>query len=324
MLRMVLFRDGEIVHTEDVDEVARCVGDGSCVVWVDSSGPDEGDLETATKLFGLHELAVEDVSKHGQRAKLQHYDNHSFVVVYARATDGDLSEVDIFTGGNWVFTVRERNDHGEMLDLSDVKQRLEERRDLDVSPGAILYALLDSVVDGYFVAIDAAEDHLEDVEERIFDAAAGPPPDGSIQQDLLDIRRSLIMFRRRVVPLREVVLSILRGEVDCIDQKVLIYFEDVLDHLLRVIDQIDVERELVGNVVDASLALGANRMNQVMKKMTSWGAILIVATLIAGIYGMNFTNMPELHWRYGYFGALGTMLAITLGLYVYFKRKGWL
>ena len=132
------------------------------------------------------------------------------------------------------------------------------------------------------------------------------------------------MFRRRVVPLRDVVLSILRGEIEQIDQSVLVYFEDVLDHLLRVIDQIDLERELVGNVVDASLALGANRMNQVMKKMTSWGAILIVATLVAGIYGMNFTNMPELHWHYGYYAALGTMLAVTVGLYAYFKRKGWL
>ena len=324
MLTTVVFRDGAVVHTDDLDEISSCVGRAGCIVWVDSSGPDAGDLDTATRLFGLHELAVEDVSKHGQRAKLQHYEHHSFVVVYARAPDGDLSEVDIFVGANWVFTVRERNEHDELLDLADVKQRLETRRDLPVSPGAILYALLDSVVDGYFDAIEAAEDRLEDVEETLFSRQGGPPPDGSLQQDLLDIRRRLIMFRRRVVPLREVVLAVLRGEIESIDQKVLIYFEDVLDHLLRVIDQIDVERELVGNVVDASLALGANRMNQVMKKMTSWGAILIVATLIAGIYGMNFTNIPELHWKYGYYGALGTMVAITIGLYIYFKRKGWL
>ena len=116
------------------------------------------------------------------------------------------------------------------------------------------------------------------------------------------------MFRRRVVPLRDVVLSILRREVEWIEPEAIIWFQDVLDHLLRVIDQIDTQRELMGNVVDASLALGANRMNEVMKKMTSWGAILIVATLVAGIYGMNFKNMPELSWHYGYFFALGTML----------------
>ena len=322
MLTTMVFKDGQVVHGTDLDEVADCVGDDSCVVWVDSTGPEAGDLDQATKLFELHELAVEDVSKHGQRAKLERYPNHGFVVVYARAADGDLSEVDIFVGSNWLFTVRERNEHGEILDLGSVKQRLESRQDLDLSPGSILYALLDSVVDGYFVAIEAAEDRLEDVEEELF--SDGPPPDGSLQQNLLQIRRHLIMFRRRVVPLRDVVLSILRGELEQIDESVLVYFEDVLDHLLRVIDQIDLERELVGNVVDASLALGANRMNQVMKKMTSWGAILIVATLIAGIYGMNFTNIPELHWHYGYYAALGTMLGVTVGLYTYFKRKGWL
>ena len=260
MLTTTVFKDGKVVHGTDLAEVADCVGDDSCVVWVDSTGPEEGDLDKAADMFELHELAVEDVSKHGQRAKLQHYPNHSFVVVYARAADGDLSEVDVFVGSNWVFTVRERNEHGELLDLGEVKHRLEQRRDLEVSAGSILYALLDSVVDDYFVAIEAAEDRLEVVEEELF--SDGPPPDGTLQQSLLEIRRRLIMYRRRVVPLRDVVLSILRGEIEQIDQSVLVYFEDVLDHLLRVIDQIDLERELVGNVVDASLALGANRMNR--------------------------------------------------------------
>ena len=135
MLTTTVFKDGKVVHGTDLAEVADCVGDDSCVVWVDSTGPEEGDLDKAAELFELHELAVEDVSKHGQRAKLQHYPNHSFVVVYARAADGDLSEVDVFVGSNWVFTVRERNEHGELLDLGEVKHRLEQRRDLDVSAG---------------------------------------------------------------------------------------------------------------------------------------------------------------------------------------------
>jgi magnesium transporter len=134
----------------------------------------------------------------------------------------------------------------------------------------------------------------------------------------------MITFRRRVVPLRDVVLSLLRREVPWVEEASIVYFEDVFDHLLRVLDQIDTQRELMGNVVDASLALTSNRMNEVMKKMTSWGAILIVATLIAGIYGMNFTNMPELHWRFGYYGALGLMLVTTSCLYFYFRRKNWL
>ncbi len=322
MLTSVVFRNDEVEHHDDVDALIGLVGDESTVLWVDSTGPEEGDLERATALFGLHELAVEDVRKHGQRAKLHHYRDHSFVVVYARAPDGDLSEVDIFIGRNWVFTVRERNDHGEMLDLATVKERIEERRDLDVSAGAVLYALLDAVVDDYFQAVDDSEDRLEQVEDTLF--REGPPPDGSLQEDLLDIRRDLITFRRRVVPLRDVVLAILRGEIDGISREALVYYEDVLDHLLRVIDQIDVQRELVGNVVDASLAISGNRMNQVMKKMTSWGAILIVATLVAGIYGMNFRHMPELDWSFGYPGVLLVMVAICAALFAYFKRIEWL
>jgi magnesium transporter len=322
MLTTTVFAPGGIAHHQGLGPARDRLADRACTIWVDATGPDEGDLEAATELLGLHELAVEDVCKHGQRAKLERYPRHAFLVAYARASDGELSELDVFLGANWIFTVRERNADGEVLDISDVKDRLERRRDLQPSPGSILYALLDTVVDGYFEAIEKAEDRLEDVEEALF--SDSPPPDGSFQQDLLEIRRRLILFRRRVVPLRDVVLSILRGEVEQIEKEALLYFEDVLDHLLRVVDQIDLQRELVGNVVDASLALSGNRMNQVMKKMTSWGAILIVATLIAGIYGMNFTNMPELRWHYGYFAALGTMVVVTLALYAYFKRKGWL
>jgi magnesium transporter len=322
VLSTIAFGPDGIEHEDGVDLARRRIGTAATVVWVDSTGPDPDDLEEARELFGLHELAVEDVRKHGQRAKLERYPDHAFVVAYARAADGDLSEVDFFLGETWVLTIRERNEHGELLDIHDVKMRLEERRDLAISPGAILYALLDAVVDGYFVAVEAAEDRLEDVEELLFSAA--PPPDAVLQQDLLEIRRRLISFRRRVVPMRDVVMAILRDEVSQIGHDALVYFEDVLDHLLRLIDQIDLQRELVGNVVDASLALSSNRMNQVMKKMTSWGAILIVATLIAGIYGMNFKNMPELQWHFGYFGALGSMVVVTGGLYWYFKRKGWL
>lgn len=148
--------------------------------------------------------------------------------------------------------------------------------------------------------------------------------DHRVQGELLHLRKVLIALRRKVVPLRDVMLVILRREISVIEDETILYFQDVLDHLLRIVDEIDTQRELLGNVVDAHLALVANRTNSVMKKTSGWGAILIVATLIAGIYGMNFRHMPELTWRFGYLGALGVMLVVTGGLYVYFKRKGWL
>ena len=316
-----------VMRPDRVDEHQGLVlddlhGDAACLIWIDSTGPDAGDIEQLSEGLPLHELAVEDVRRHGQRAKLETYPDHAFLVAYARAPDGDLSEVDFFVGPNWLVTVRERNEHGEIFDIEDLRQRYMRVRSMDRRVGFLLYVVLDALVDGYFDAIETSEDELERVEDILFDQ--GPPPDGSLQHDLLQLRKSLILFRRRVVPLRDVVLAILRREVEWIEEEAIVYFQDVLDHLLRLIDQIDTQRELMGNVVDASLALGANRMNEVMKKMTSWGAILIVATLIAGIYGMNFKNMPELGWHYGYFAALGSMLVVTIGLYGYFKRKGWL
>jgi magnesium transporter len=320
VLTTTVIRGDGVVEHEGL--VADDLADETCLIWVDSTGPDEGDIQQISGAFPLHQLAVEDVRRHGQRAKLEAYPDHAFLVAYARAADGDLSEVDFFIGPNWLVTVREANAHGEIFDVTEVRARYHRVRGVDRHVGFLLYVVLDALVDGYFDAIEQSEDGLEAVEEILFDL--GPPPDGSLQKDLLELRKTLVMFRRRVVPLRDVVLSILRREVEWIEDESIIYFQDVLDHLLRVIDQIDTQRELMGNVVDASLAIGANRMNEVMKKMTSWGAILIVATLIAGIYGMNFKNMPELSWHYGYFVALSSMLVITGGLYLYFKRKSWL
>lgn len=305
-----------------VEAIISAVAEPANLVWIDLSGPDENEFATVSSALHLHELAIEDVRKHGQRAKLDRYLDHAFLVAYARAEDGDMCEVDFFIGPNWLLSVRELNDHGETFSVEMVKTRFERLRSAEFGVGYLLYCLLDELVDGYFGEAERAEDKLEEIEDILFDV--GPPPDGSLQQDLLQLRRSLITFRRRVVPLRDVVLSLLRREVPWIEEQSIIYFEDVLDHLLRVTDQIDTQRELMGNVVDASLALTSNRMNEVMKKMTSWGAILIVATLVAGIYGMNFTEMPELHWRYGYYMALGTMLLTTLVLYFYFRRKKWL
>jgi magnesium transporter len=322
MLTARVFGSSAPEMIEGLDAIGAALADASNLVWIDLDGPSEGELAPLVPVLGLHQLAVEDVDKHGQRAKLDRYPHHAFLVAYARAEDGDLCEVDFFIGPNWLVTVRERNEHGETFAVDEVLDRYERTRDVDRSVGFLLYTLLDALVDGYFQAIENAEDSLETIEEDLFDN--GPPDDGSLQQALLDLRRELILFRRRVVPLRDVVLSLLRREVPWIEESSIVYLQDVLDHLLRVIDQIDTQRELMGNVVDASLGLASNRMNEVMKKMTSWGAILIVATIVAGIYGMNFSNMPELHWRYGYYGALGTMVLAMSLMYLYFKRKKWL
>lgn len=322
MLSATVYNGETSWSVSGVQAIVSAITDPSNLLWIDLEGPDEEELDEIARGLDLHELAVEDVRKHGQRAKLNRYPLHAFLVAYARAEDGDMCEVDFFIGPNWLVTVRETNDHGETFPITEVARRYERIRSLDTGVGFLLYCLLDELVDGYFAEAERAEDALEQIEETLFDL--GPPPDGTLQQELLELRRSMITFRRRVVPLRDVLLALLRREVSWVEERSIVYFEDVFDHFLRVVDQIDTQRELIGNVVDASLALTSNRMNEVMKKMTSWGAILIVATLIAGIYGMNFTDMPELHWKFGYYGALGLMLFTTSCLYLYFRRKKWL
>ncbi|MGH9222688.1 MAG: magnesium/cobalt transporter CorA [Acidimicrobiales bacterium] len=307
-------------ESRDVDpaEISAYVDEGDWLLWVDVCEPTEDDLNCIEKQFALHPLALEDVRHRHQRPKLEHYPTHAFIVAYT----SELQEVDFFIGPTWLISVREHEDGAQEWSVDAAKARFERSRPDRPSSGFLLYVLLDELVDGYFVASENSDDALEELEERIFAEELGDEP--SVQQELLAIRRQLVLFRRAVVPLREVVASLLRGDVKWVDEHTRTYLQDVYDHVLRAVDQLDAQRELMGNAVDAHLAIISNRVNAVMKRMTSWGAILLGSTLVAGIYGMNFDHMPELRWKWGYLWALGLMLAITVGGYTYFKRKDWL
>ena len=293
------------------------------MLWVDLVDPGEDELQLVQDEFSLHPLAMEDLRHAGQRPKIERYDTHVFLVAYA--SNGDprhLSEIDVFVADGWLVSVRHTYHGDQCIDVLDVSSRFDRTRGGHNTVGFLLYTLLDAVVDSYFDALDSTEDQLEQIESQIFLTTSRT--EQGLQQQLLALRRELLLFRRRVVPLRDVVQVILRQEVRPVHEDVQRYFQDVLDHILRVVDTLETQRELLGNAVDAHLAVVNNHMNDIMKKMTSWGAILFGAGLIAGIYGMNFQYMPELRWHYGYFIALGWMLALTVGLVVWFRRKGWL
>ena len=315
--------DGATKQITDHDEISDVLAAGGSLVWVDALDPTEADLTKIEQEFSLHPLAMEDVRHPGQRPKIERYDTHAYLVAYASNGDPQqLSELDVFVAQGWMVTIRHSFDHDPCIDIADVGARFDRTRSEHNTVGFLLYTLLDTVVDTYFDALDRTEDELELIEGRIF--SAGTREERALQQRLLSLRRELLMFRRRVVPLRDVLQVILRQEVQPIREDVERYFQDVLDHILRVIDTLETQRELLGNAVDAHLAVVNNNMNQIMKKMTSWGAILFGAALITGVYGMNFDHMPELHWRYGYFMALGLMVLLTLGLYTWFRKRDWL
>ena len=306
-------------HDVDSADISHAVLEDDGLLWVDVVDPSDDDLECLQREFRLHPLAIEDVRHRFQRPKLEQYPTHTFIVAYT----SKLQEVDFFVGPSWVITVREADATGDTWSADVARSRFERTRPEECGPGFLIYVLLDELVDGYFDATDAAEDRLEDLENRIFDTGR-VPDESAIQQELFDVRRQLLFFRRAVVPLREVLNMMLRREVKWVDDATAVHLQDVYDHVLRAIDLIDGQRELMGNAVDAHLAIISNRMNSVMKKMTSWGAILLGSTLVAGIYGMNFKHMPELGWGFGYAWALGIMATITVVGYWYFSRKDWL
>lgn len=327
MLKATVFT-AEGTETIDPEKISDVIGSEGVLLWVDVVDLDDRDMEMLTGEFSIYDLVLEDVAEHGQRPKLEVYGGWAHLVGYAATGDRtDMAEVDLLVGAGWMVSVRSSSRQGRLFDVAPTIERFERTRAGSIEVGLLLYMMFDDMVDRYFDVVDRAEDSLEEIEADLFaveDEGADPDHDRRVQRNLLHERRALILMRRRIVPMRDVALGLLRGEMPWIDPASMLYMQNVLDHLLRLVDQIDTQRELLGNVVDAHLALQANRMNEVMKKMTSWGAILIVASLIAGIYGMNFSNMPELHWHFGYFAALGLMVVCTAGLWVYFKRKDWL
>jgi magnesium transporter len=303
------------VDPVDVSEAIRVLDQ---LVWVDVVAPNEADLAMVADEFSLHPLAMEDVRERHQRPKLEHYPTHAFLVAYT----AERREIDIFIGPTWLITVREDDAAEEASFMDGARKRFERTRPEHATVGFLLYIVLDELVDGYFSRNDAVEDELEELENRIF--AEGPIDERGIQQELFNVRRQLLLYRRLAVPFRDVLAALLRREVGWIDDNAVTHLQDVFDHVLRAIDMVDNHRELMGNAVDAHLAIISNRMNSVMKRMTSWGAILLGSTLVTGIYGMNFKHMPELGWLLGFWWALGLMAFITIAGYFWFKAKDWL
>jgi magnesium transporter len=309
--------DGGSVLADPAD-ISRYVDRDGCVVWVDVLEPDDDDFTCLAEELTLHHLALDDARKHGQRTKLEHYPNHSFIVAYSK----EMAEVDLFLGTNWLITVREHTSSGGVCDIEAMRSRYEAAgKDGPVGLGYLVYTVLDEIVDGYVELAETFEQRVRDFETRVLSGEPAPADSG---ERLIRLRRELVDLRRVVFPLAEILHRLVTGELTAIDAATRVLLQDVEDHVLRVVDELDTERELVSNVVEAHQALQAKRLNEVMKRMTSWGALLLGSTLVAGIYGMNFEHMPELDWLFGYPWALGLMLLITVVGYGYFKRRDWL
>jgi magnesium transporter len=301
-------------------EIKDACGNGSNVVWVDVNEPTDADFETVGRQFGFHPLSVEDSRNQHQRPKVEEYPGYYFIVLYQASLDDDgeleLVEIDLFLGANYVVTVHNRPvralETGERLwrNWTDVAGR---------GSGLLAYLIMDAVVDEYMPLIDRSTERMEAVEERIF----GEFDPGSIEE-IFHLKKTLLYLRRVVTPLRDVFNLLLRREQPILPRETQVYFQDVFDHLIRVADATDTMRDMLGSTMDAYLSISGNRMNMVMKRLTSISTILMSVTLVASVFGMNFVHMPELSWRFGYVGALAAMLTIGISLYVYFRVSRWL
>ncbi|QXF83678.1 magnesium/cobalt transporter CorA [Rhodococcus pyridinivorans] len=315
---------GRYSHTEAVAEVRRR---GTGFVWLGLHHPDEKQMTNVSHTFGLHELMVEDAVHAHQRPKLERYDDVLFLVLRTVSyiehesvtTTKDIvetGEIMLFTGPDFIVSVR----HGDHSELSHVRKRLESDPDhLSHGPAAVLHAIADHVVDSYLAVTTAVQPDVDDIEELVF------TPDTRIAVDqIYMLKREIVQLRRAVVPLAEPLQQLIRAPGNPIPKDVRRYFRDVADHHTTVSDRIAAFDETLGTLLDAAIAKVTVQQNTDMRKISAWVAIAAVPTMIAGIYGMNFDRMPELHWQYGYYVVLSAIVAITVGLFVTFRRNNWL
>ncbi|MFN2545712.1 MAG: magnesium/cobalt transporter CorA [Actinomycetota bacterium] len=321
MITCRLYREGTLEEEAfDPARVSDLIEEHGSRVWLDVADPSEQDLAMLQEEFGLHPLAIEDTMHRGQRPKVEVYEGYFFLVLHAVSMDekdelGD-SEIHAFAGHRFLITLR----YPPVFDLAEVLRRWDRQPELTSEGGGfLLYALLDEVVDGYFEVVERLEDLSDEIEDRVF----ADEPDQSVQEDIFRLKRRVVEFRRLVLPLRE-VLDLVQEQPQFVSNALGPYYRDVADHVIRTLEFADNVRELLTAALEAQLSQVSNRLNVVMKQLTSWAGIVLVPTLIAGIYGMNFEHMPELHWKYGYLYALLLMAASMFTLYRVFKKRDWL
>jgi magnesium transporter len=332
-----IYVDGDrVASPHSLEDTYRELHDlEDAMAWIGLYRPDQHDLASLAHEFDLHELAVEDAILAHQRPKLERYDDTLFVVLRAARYLDDLEEVEfgevhVFVGPDFVVTLR----HSEAPDLAAVRHRLESTPHLlRFGPEAVLYAIMDRVVDGYLPVVAGLSNDIDEIETEVF---RGDP---QVSRRIYQLTREVIEFQRAADPLAPMFRSLAAGfEKYGTDEELRRYLRDVEDHIIAVVEQLESFRQLLRDMLTVNATLVAQEQNEEMrrlsvaghaqneevKRISAWAAILFAPTVVGGIYGMNFDQMPELHWVAGYPFALVLMLAVSVGLFLAFKHRGWL
>jgi magnesium transporter len=320
LITCVAYQDGKRLAEITPHEIHGYVSRPDCFVWVALLDATNAELAEMQEEFDLHPLAVEDARHGHQRPKVEEYGSSLFTVIQTIEPDGDdlrVGEVDAFVGRNYVLSVRHRSERG----FAEVRSRCEREPELlRHGSGYVLYALMDAAVDRYFPLIDALGVELEQIEERIFAGGAARTQ----VEALYGIKRKLVTLKHAVGPLLEASSKLHGGRVPQMCAGMGEYFRDVYDHLSRLNQSIDSIRDMVTMAMSVHLSLSTMQENETTKRLAAYAALVAVPTMIAGLYGMNFENMPELNWSFGYPLVLGVILALCIALYRYVRRIGWL
>ena len=341
-VRRALARSGDgPIQEIDPARIDSLIGRAGTILWLDIQDATEDDVALLRKEFHFHELSLEDVARRGQRPKVDSYDDYYFFVLYAAhcTPEGELTteELHCFWGANFAVTVHDGPMHEVDFAMhrwvSDVKllnrvpvraplwdrvrRKLARRRHREEDVAFQVYLLLDAVVDGYFPVIDVLANRIEDVEDR---AMTG---DRSLVFDVLALRRQLVEARRLLGPSRDVMNELMRAHVPVFPDSLDPYLQDVYDHVVRAMDSLDLQRDLLASAMESYLSVTSNRLNQSMRTLTAATVGLMLPTLIAGIYGMNY-SLPAQEWEWGFIFAMGVMLFAMLVAFVWFRKIGWL
>ena len=323
MPRTRCYRHG-VLTDEDfpLEDVAEHLADESAVVWVDLFVPELAELQVVADELGLHRLAVEDAAQGRQRPKFDRYDGHDFLSAYSVRLDvetGQLvtDEIAAFIMPSALITVR----RDDSFAIDGLLTRWDDEADLTkFGVGALLHGLLDFLVDGHFDAVESLDDEIEQLEDLLFD---GRMHDQDVQRRSFELRKSLVKLRRVVLPMREVVNTLMRRDVALVPEELMPYYQDVYDHVLRASEWTESLRDLVNTILETNLTIQGNRLNIITKKVTSWAAIIAVPTAITGFYGQN-VPYPGFADGSGFLTSTILIVALSGLLYLTFKRKDWL
>ncbi|MBD3322449.1 MAG: magnesium/cobalt transporter CorA [Chitinivibrionales bacterium] len=321
--KISIFRYGpsELEEKETPVEKLNTVAGRGPVLWCNCDGLGDSEvLQSIGKTFSLHDLVIEDIANTYQRPKLEEHDEYLLFVLKMIYQSGNSQEilsehVCLVLQQGIVLSFQER--HGDVFDLIRDRIRKSKGRIRKMGADYLAYALMDAVVDNYFNVMENCAEEIESLESEVIAA----PANGDTSAKIHALRRKVILLRRSIWPLREVINSLMRVESALIDPGMLPYFRDLYDHTIQIIETLETFREVLSGLLDIYMTVVSNKMNEVMKVLTIIATIFIPLSFIAGVYGMNFTYMPELGLRWGYFGALGLMATIALGMIIYFRFR---